>query len=150
MNENISRYNKCAPNLNSALFSRIFFFHWRMVVFMKRMSHISFNKMSLYLTWWQSSGAGSPLWVSEFPHAAEFSPAASCWCTRRSSAVWWLYWPVPADRDSMSMALKNWCSATFTFCSCAATAGAPPTPVPLVCTLYLHAWLRAERCHKIM
>lgn len=54
-------------------------------------------KQRLMLTWWQSSGAVSPLWVSASPRAAELSPAASCLCTQLSSATWWLYWSVPAD-----------------------------------------------------
>lgn len=138
MNENISRYNKCVPNLNSALFSRMFSFHYWMVVFMKRMSHISFNKMSLRLTWWQSSGAGSPLGVSEFPHAAEFSPAAACWCTQRSSAVWWLYWPVPADRDSMSVALNNWAHSDVQLRLHFAAVQQPQWLLPLQCCLSAH------------
>lgn len=59
---------------------------------------VNMHALAKGLTWWQSWGAGSPLWASEPRRAAELAPAASCWCTQPSSAAWWLYWSVPADR----------------------------------------------------
>lgn len=104
MNESINGYNKYAPNLNSALISRIFSpIHWMFAfmsfTFLKITGKTKQNRVCCP-TWWQSSGAGSPLWVSAFLHAAELSPAASCWCTQPSSAAWWLYWSVPGDKGT--------------------------------------------------
>lgn len=55
------------------------------------------SRQSRSLTWLKSWGAGSLPSVSGPPRAAGLSHAASCWCTRLSSAAWWLCWSVPAD-----------------------------------------------------
>ena len=55
------------------------------------------------LTWWQSWGAVSPLWVSGSPRGAGPSPAASYWCTRPFCATWWPCWSVPVKQRHSPM-----------------------------------------------